>query len=229
MKVAYSLKQKMKIATFLFAIMACMILIRILEDKSVKSMNESFVSMYNDRLIPATDLFYIAENIFAKKYTLDSFLYSGSPVKKDIPLLQNQFQKFNTTIDSLLKKYEKTFLVKKEKEQLKELKVRLVNSIAAEQNVISLSDSHSIEDGRKLYETVGRATSRKTLQQVTELMTLQIHVGQELIESSASMVHRSKLYSTLQIALAVLIGILVVGIISASNVVQVKNDKFNLN
>lgn len=229
MKVAYSLKQKMKIATFLFAIMACMILIRILEDKSVKSMNESFVSMYNDRLVPATDLFYIAENIFAKKYTLDSFLYSGNPEKKDVGLLKTQFGKFNTTIDSLMKKYEKTFLVKQEKEQLKELKIRLIGSIAAEQHVIALSDSHSIEDGRKLYETVGRATSRRTLQQLTELMTIQTQVGQELIQSSASMVSRSKLYSTLQIALAILIGILVVGIISASNVVQVKNDKFNLN
>lgn len=229
MKIAYSLKQKMKIATFLFAIMACTILIRFLEDKSVKSMNESFVSMYNDRLIPATDLFYISENIFAKKYTLDSFLYSGNPDKKDVKLLKSQFGKFNNTIDSLMKKYEKTFLVKQEKEQLIELKVRLVNSIAAEQNVISLSDTHSIEDGRKLYETVGRETSRKTLQKLTELMTIQTQVGKELILSSESMVSRSKLYSTLQIALAVLIGILVVGIISASNVVQVKNDKFNLN
>ncbi|WP_316841350.1 MCP four helix bundle domain-containing protein [Pedobacter gandavensis] len=229
MKVAYSLKQKMKIATFLFAIMACTILIRFLEDKSVKSMNESFVSMYNDRLVPATDLFYIAENIFAKKLTLDSFLYSGNPEKKDVELLKTQFKKFNGTIDSLMKKYEKTFLVKQEKEQLKELKIRLIGSIAAEQHVISLTDSHSILDGRKLYETVGRATARRTLQQLTELMTIQTQVGQELIQSSASMVSRSKLYSTLQIALAVLIGILVVGIISASNVVQVKNDKFNLN
>ncbi|WP_316747171.1 MCP four helix bundle domain-containing protein [Pedobacter gandavensis] len=229
MKVAYSLKQKMKIATFLFAIMACTILIRILEDKSVKSMNESFVSMYNDRLVPATDLFYIAENIFAKKLTLDSFLYSGNPEKKDVNLLKTQFANFNTTIDSLMKKYEKTFLVKQEKEELKELKIRLIGSMAAEQHVISLTESHSIEDGRKLYETVGRATSRRTLQQLTELMTIQTQVGQELIQSSESMVSRSKTYSSLQIALAVLIGILVVGIISASNVVQVSNDKFNMN
>lgn len=143
--------------------------------------------------------------------------------------MKTQFGKFNTTIDSLMKKYEKTFLVKQEKEQLKELKIRLIGSIAAEQHVIALSDNHSVEDGRKLYETVGRATSRRTLQQLTELMTIQTQVGQELIQSSASMVSRSKLYSTLQIALAILIGILVVGIISASNVVQVKNDKFNLN
>lgn len=219
----------MKIATFLFAIMACMMLIRFLEDKSVKSMNESFVSMYNDRLIPATDLFYIAENIFAKKYALDSFLYSGSLPEINADGLKAQVLKFDAVIDSLLKKYEKTFLVKQEKEQLQELKDRLLTSIAAEQHVIAMSINHTLADGRKLYETVGRETSRKTVQKLTELMSIQTQVGQELIQNSESMVSRSKLYSTLQIALAILIGILIVGIISASNVVQVRNDKFNLN
>lgn len=219
----------MKIATFLFAIMACMMLIRFLEDKSVKSMNESFVSMYNDRLIPATDLFYIAENIFAKKYALDSFLYSGNLPEKSAEGLKKQFLQINTVIDSLLKKYEKTFLVKQEKQQLQELKDRLLSSITAEQHVIAMSISHTLTDGRKLYETVGRETSRKTVQQLTELMSIQTQVGQELIQNSESMVSRSKLYSTLQIALAILIGILIVGIISASNVVQVRNEKFNLN
>ncbi|WP_342328648.1 MCP four helix bundle domain-containing protein [Pedobacter sp. FW305-3-2-15-E-R2A2] len=229
MKFAYSIKQKMKIATLLFAIMACMILIRILEDKSVKSMNESFVSMYNDRLVPATDLFYIAENIFAKKYALDSFLYSGKLSQSDAAGLKEQFTAFNATIDSLLKKYEKTFLVKKEKQQLTELKSRLVGLIAAEQHVMALSLSHTLEDGRKLYETIGRENGLKTMEKLTDLMNIQTQVGQELIQNSASMVSRSKLYSTLQIALAVLIGVLIVGIISASNVVQVRNDKFNLN
>ena len=30
-------------------------------------MNNAFVSMYNDRLIPAADLFYVAELLFEKK------------------------------------------------------------------------------------------------------------------------------------------------------------------
>ena len=57
----------MKIAGLLFCIMACTLLIRFLEDKSVKNMNKSFVSMYNDRLIPATDLFFVAEHTYQKK------------------------------------------------------------------------------------------------------------------------------------------------------------------
>lgn len=229
MKFAYSIKQKMKIATLLFAIMACMILIRFLEDKSVKSMNESFVSMYNDRLVPATDLFYIAENVYAKRYALDSFLYYGTPELANVEQLKTQFLKLNAGIDTLIHKYEKTFLVKSEKEQLIALKNRLLSSIETEGNIIALSISHTLADGRKLYETVGRETSRKTLDKLTDLMRIQTQVGQELIQNSEFMVSRSNLYSTLQVALAILIGILIVGILSASNVVQIRNDKFNLN
>lgn len=229
MKFAYAIKQKMKIATLLFSIMACMMLIRFLEDKSVKSMNESFVSMYNDRLVPATDLFYIAENVYAKKYALDSFLYALNVNPMAATALKDEFHVFNSRIDSLMQKYEKTFLVKQEQQQLLELKKRLVISMETERHVIAMSIDHTLSEGRKLYETVGRETYRKTIGQLTELMRIQTQVGQELIQSSESMVSRSKLYSTLQTALAIVIGVLIVGIISASNVVKVNQDKFNLN
>ena len=67
MKFAHSIKQKTKVALLLFCIMICLILVRILEDKSIKQMSESFASLYNDRLIPATDLFFIAEKLNLKK------------------------------------------------------------------------------------------------------------------------------------------------------------------
>ncbi len=70
----HTVKQKSKIAIFLFGVMACTILIRLLEDKSIKEMNNAFISMYNDRLIPATDLFYLAENLYAKRYLLESMI-----------------------------------------------------------------------------------------------------------------------------------------------------------
>ena len=62
MKFAHSIKQKTKVALLLFCIMVCLILVRILEDKSIKQMNNSFISLYNDRLIPATDLFLLPKN-----------------------------------------------------------------------------------------------------------------------------------------------------------------------
>ncbi|ETZ21219.1 MCP four helix bundle domain-containing protein [Pedobacter sp. V48] len=228
MRFAYSIKQKMKIAMLLFCIMACTILIRFLEDKSVKSMNESFVSMYNDRLIPATDLFYVAENAYAKKSMIEDFLNTYEQ-SFNAAVFKEQLASYNKAIDSLIKKYEKTFLVKQEKEKLIVLKDGLESTGKIEDQIMTFADKRDISSARKLYSQEGRASSKGTIQKLSELMRIQTQVGEELIKDSAFMVSGSKLYSTLQVALAILIGILIVGIVFTSNVVKINNDKFNLN
>ena len=229
MRLAFSVKQKIRIAALLFAVMTCSILIRFLEDQSVKSMNESFVSMYNDRLIPATDLFYIAENANAKKSLLEEALYSSEQPSGDQMSLTERLKSFNATIDSLMRKYKKTLLVKQEKAKLIELRQRLSDNVQAENNILTLLKNRNLTSARKLYENKGRASADLAIQKLSELMAIQKQVGQELIKDSAFMVSGSKIYSALQVALAIVIGILIVGIIFTSNVVKINNDKFNLN
>jgi len=228
MRFAYSIKQKVKIASLLFCVMACTILIRFLEDKSVKDMNESFVSMYKDRLIPATDLFYVAQNTYAKRSLLESALYTQlsniTPVA-----LSDQLNGFNMVIDSLIKKYEKTFLIAQEKQHLIELKDRLENTARVDAELLELLRNKDFDKAGSLYENAGRISSDRTIQKLSELMGIQTRVGEELIRDSAYMVSGSKLYSTLQIALAIVIGVLIVGIVFTSNVVKINNEKFNLN
>lgn len=225
---AYSVKQKMKIAVLLFCIMACTLLIRFLEDKSVKSMNESFVSMYNDRLIPATDLFYVAENAYLKKSLFEDALY-GVAQPLNISELKLELGRLNASIDSLINKYEKTFMVKQEKAQLNELKKGIVGTIAIENAILSIAKDHGVDEARKLYNSEGRASSTKTIKKLSELMSIQKQIGEELIKDSAFMVSGNKLYSGFQVVLAIVIGILIVGIVFTSNVVKINNDKFNLN
>lgn len=219
----------MKIAVLLFCIMACTILIRFLEDKSVKSMNESFVSMYNDRLIPATDLFYVAENAYAKKSMIEEFLNTATEQSFSPAAFKEQLAYYNRAIDSLIKKYEKTFLVKQEKEKLIVLKDGLESTGQIEDKILKFAANRDITNARKLYDQEGRASSKGTIQKLSELMRIQTQVGEELIKDSAFMVSGSKLYSTMQVALAIVIGILIVGIVFTSNVVKINNDKFNLN
>jgi hypothetical protein len=228
MRFAYSVKQKMKIAGLLFCIMACTLLIRFLEDKSVKNMNESFVSMYSDRLIPATDLFFVAEHTYQKKSSLELALYG--PQQSFTPTgLGAQLNRLNVSIDSLIGKYSRTFLVKQEKRQLDELKKSLSSAAKVEDRILATAASHGIAEARELYISEGRASSAMTIKKLAELMRIQRQIGEELIKDSAFMVSGNKLYSTFQVALAILIGVLIVGIVFTSNVVKINNDKFNLN
>ncbi|WP_316806543.1 MCP four helix bundle domain-containing protein [Pedobacter agri] len=222
MKFAFSLKNKLKIAFLLFCIMCCTLLIRFLEDKSVTKINESFISMYNDRLIPATDLYFIAENLYHKNAILQDAL-AGNKFHPSASL--SKIDSHNQKIDSVINKYELTLLVKQEKTFLDDLKIALSAQQQLEHKILSLAES----EGKEIYETLGRNASKQTLAKLSALIKIQSKVGDELIKDSKIFVSGTKIYSTFQGILAVIIGIMIVSIISASNMVKIQNDKFNLN
>lgn len=222
MKFAFSLKNKLKIAFMLFCIMCCSLLIRFLEDKSVQKINESFISMYNDRLIPATDLYFIAENLYHKDAVLQDIASGGNSTS----LHQHTIiKRHNERIDSVINKYELTMLVKEEEIFLADFKLALRNQQQLERKMLSLAGY----EAEIIYEAVGKNASIQTLAKLSALIKIQTKVGNELMKDSRILVSGTKIYSTLQGILAVIIGIMIVSIVSASNMVKIQNDKFNLN
>ncbi|MGF1925586.1 MAG: MCP four helix bundle domain-containing protein [Bacteroidia bacterium] len=223
MSFKHTVKQKSKIAIFLFGVMVCTLLIRVLEDKSIREMNNAFVSMYNDRLIPATDLFYLAENLYAKRYLIETMVQEKSPVIK-IELVK-KLGSHDSNINGLVAKYEKTFLTPQEKKYLDELKSEL--KINNDMENLLLTDKTPANKEEFIQQTT--ASFNSIAKKLTELTQIQRKVGEELIKDSNYVASGSSLYSNIQFALAIIIGILIVAIITTSNVVKVANEKFNLN
>lgn len=227
MKFAYSLKQKTKIAILLFLIMACTILIRVLEDRSIKNMEKAFTSLYNDRLVPATDIFYISEKLYAKRFLLEIFVYSDEN-KLSVSQLNAKLKTYDKEIDTLLAKYEKTYLVTNEKNHLTELKVKLLENKVLEKNILLNANSLDKTSLRKLYDN-GEKSFLDMSALLTQLTKIQTVVGEQLKEDSQQIVRGTNLYSTVQLLIAIVIGGLIVSILAASNVMNIRNDKFNLN
>ncbi|MBB6237241.1 hypothetical protein HDC90_001861 [Pedobacter sp. AK013] len=223
MKFAFSLKNKLKIAVLLFCIMCCTLLIRFLEDKSVERINESFISMYNDRLVPATDLYFIAENLYYKNEILQDILLDNGIIHPSVGMVK--MNKHNRKIDSVINKYELTLLVKQEKSFLNDLKSALTIQQGLEAKILNVAGT----EGRTIYESLGRKATNQTLAKLSALIKIQSKVGNELIKGSEIFVSGTKIYSTLQVILAIVIGIMIVAIVSASNAVKIQNEKFNLN
>ncbi len=222
MKFAFSLKNKLKVAFLLFCIMCCTLLIRVLEDKSVAKINESFISMYNDRLVPATDLYFIAENLYHKNIILqDALMDQQARSLNSI----SRINRHNRRIDSVINKYELTLLVEQEQAFLNELKKSLNLQQQLEMRVLNSRG----DERNRIYESTGRSITNQTLAKLSALIKIQSKVGSELIKDSKIFVSGTKIYSTLQGVLAVLIGVMIVSIISASNMVKIQSDKFNLN
>lgn len=228
MKFAYSLKQKTKIAILLFLIMACTILIRLLEDRSIKNMEKAFSSLYNDRLVPATDIYYISEKLYAKRFHLETFVYSDQN-KLTVQQLHNKLKACDKHIDTLLAKYEKTFLVKNEKNHLTELKVKLLENKVLEKNILLNSNNLDKTALRRLYDSSAEQSFLDISNTLTQLTKVQTVVGEQLKEESQKIVRGTNLYSTLQLLIAIIIGALIVSILAASNVMNIRNDNFNLN
>ncbi|WP_199117873.1 MCP four helix bundle domain-containing protein [Pedobacter sp. ASV28] len=228
MKFSYSIKQKTKIALLLFCIMACTILIRLLEDRSIKNMEKAFSSLYNDRLVPATDIFYISEKLYTKRLLLETFIYSDNN-KLTTNQLNEKLRACDREIDTLLTKYEKTFLVKNEKNRLTELKVKLLENKVLEKNILINANSFSKTTLRKMYENTFDQSFLGISTLLSQLTKIQTTVGEELKNESQKIVSGTNLYSNMQLVLAIIIGILIVSIVFASNVMNIRNDKYNLN
>ncbi|TKC03075.1 MCP four helix bundle domain-containing protein [Pedobacter cryotolerans] len=224
MKATHSIKQKTKVAVLLFCIMVCTILIRVLEDHSIKNMGNAFTSLYNDRLIPATDLFYISESIYAKRFLVDNHL-SATTIDEQ---LSEKLAKHNTTIDSLLKKYEQTFLVRNEKNHLIQLKNKLIENKKLEAKILNIPIEASTATLLEFNKTASKSY-QQIFENLTALTKIQTKVGEELIKESKSIIAGTNIYSNIQLLLAVVIGILIVSIMFTSNVIKVKQEKFNLN
>lgn len=224
MKFAHSIKQKTKVAILLFCIMVCTILIRILEDHSIKNMGNAFTSLYNDRLIPATDLFYISESIYAKRFLIDNHLNAIETDKN----LNEKLNKHDANIELLLKKYEQTFLVKFEKNHLIQLKNKLIENKTIEKTILNIPLNATIET-RLAFNKMISKSYQEIFENLTALTKIQTKVGEELIKESKSIIAGSNIYSNIQLVLAVVIGVLIVSIMFTSNVIKVNQEKYNLN
>lgn len=228
MKFSFYIQQKLKIAILLFLVMGCTILIRILEDKSVNDMNTSFKSLYNDRLIPSVLLHDINLLLTEKNWTLEKYIQGSVEIQPDY--ISSVIAINNKKIDSLLLIYDKTYIVETEASQLKNLKTAIKEYKIQENQVITYILNNQRALANNLYEINAKKTYLKISQNINYLLTTQINVGSELINDVDDIVSGTKLYSAIQIGLAIVIGLLIMGILFAvKSTKTVPQKDFHLN
>ena len=145
----------------------------------------------------------------------------------DKGILKHNLSAYDKSIDSLLGKYEKTYLVSNEKDYLADLKNKLASTRKIEAEI---ADQQAFtKESRDIANLSIERYFKGLFDKLAELTQIQTKVGEELIKESQSNVSGSKAYSSIQFVLAIVIGILIVSILYTSNVINIKNEKFNLN
>ncbi|MEJ7558303.1 MAG: MCP four helix bundle domain-containing protein [Pedobacter sp.] len=228
MKLAYGVKQKTKIAAILLCILACTMSIRALEERNIKSLNSSFSSVYSDRLVPTILLFDIAEHLHARSALFNIVSYDESDVRLPADFNVN-IAAHDAAIRELLTKYEKTYLVESEKQQLRKLKSLLTEYKLVEHQIALYTHLKDTLSARRILDLKRNTTFDAAFKSLKALMNIQNQVGEELIKDSTFIISDSKLYSALQSALAVIIGVLIVNLVFVSKVTIRPTDNFHLN
>ncbi|SDL88258.1 MCP four helix bundle domain-containing protein [Siphonobacter aquaeclarae] len=228
MKWTFIIQQKMKAALALGSIMLLIVLSNFVSRGNLRGVGDAFVSMYQDRLIPAVDLIYLTDHLYSKRLLVEKTILSGdSPASA---ALQSTVAAHNQSLDSLLAAFAKTKLVDQESKTLSALKLQLAEYNRLETRILALSSGGSQEEARALFDGVAAGSFRETLQSLSALTEIQSKVGKELIKSSNGEVAQMKSLAMAQMALAVIVALVIFALIySSSAFIQPKSNSFHLN
>jgi hypothetical protein len=226
MKWTFVIQQKLKVAVLLGVVMCVVVLFNIILQKNISDINNSVNSIYEDRLIPATDIFYLSENLHHRQLLVEQFLFRDG---SDIELLKASLDQHNRKMDALIQKYEKTYLVKEESMFLEKFKRSVENYSSVESRILALSAVQQKPGAIKLYEASGRASIESTINQLTSLTTIQSSVGEKLVNDTKGIVATSNFLSDLQLVLAIVIGLMITSLVISSKIINQPQAKFRWN
>ena len=225
MKWAFAIQRKIRLAIALAIMMLLIILLSLWESYNVNKISKSFRSIYEDRLIPAVDLYLISGHIQTKRNKLVSFLFTD---KISVEEIKNVLSLENKQLDTLINKYEKTYLVKAETNHLQNLKKNLKIFERDELLLINASLENK-EFARNLYLNTTINYYENIDQDLILLTQVQTQIGKELLAESSKSQSSSSLISQLQIVVAIILGLIIMILIITDKQVILKQEKYNLN
>ena len=213
--------------------MVAIILGTVLSRNNIKGIDKSFSSIYQDRLIPATTIIYLTENLYNKRLSLEKYLFSEERVEHGAVTLQ--LNQYNKNLDSLIKAFEKTYLVEEEARILSHFRSRLKAYVLLENQIVAEQKSGNSGLAKEIFEGSGAVAFQSSLTHLTELAKIQSEVGNKLMLKSKTDFAGFAMLSFLQIGLAIVLGLIILVLIKNSNIInspdilKTKGQNFHMN
>lgn len=225
MKWSYKINQKLLFAFILTFIMIVILGTAYFNKQNVEDMAQNTNSMYNDRLVPATDFFHIAENLYQKRYELEEFVNAEKDHNnKDQTIFQKQQ---NEHIDALLNKFEQTYLVENEVHLLAAFKKSLSQYKKVESEILK---TEKTELRKTIFYEKGLPHFDDMIDELGALNDVQFLVGSELASACTHEAASNQLLSYVQVILVFILGVLAQGLLYAYKTIHPKAPQnFRLN
>lgn len=217
MKWVFSIQPKIK-AAFLLAIICVAVLVNMFwERQNISDINDSFSSIYEDRLLPATYVFHLTDHLYQKRLILERYFYKNAQtdLEKDVIALQNH----DIAMDTLIKDFEATYLVEKEGKLLKDFKRELRAYNDLEQEFVSdLKKDFTSEISENAFAKLFDAAKGE----LTQLSQIQIDVGKKMKEDSGRKAASTNLLTNLDALFIIVMGLIIQVLIFTSKTVVPK-------
>jgi hypothetical protein len=225
MKWAFAVQRKIRLAIMLAVLMLFIMIFSLLESYNITRISKSFNSIYEDRLIPAVDLYSIADHIHSKRNQLFTYLFTDRISRSEI---DTYIREENAKMDKLISKYESTYLVKAESNYLSSLKKNIRDYRRDELLLITTADKNK-EAAKNLYLSTTVHLYNELNKDLMRLTQVQTQVGKELLTESKKSESSSGFITQLQFVIAIILGLVIMILVITDKQVHIRQDKYNLN
>lgn len=203
MKWAFYIKYKLRAAAVLTIIILVILVGNLSERKSFSNLDSSMTSIFNDRLKPSSYLYEISQNLYEKRLLLHATRQPGETAEK--------IREHNSSIASLMRAYETTYLTNEERQQWNNFRKHLQDYNLLE-NTWLASAMNASQPTASMVQAFDL-----TLDNLNHLNKIQVGEGNNLRKSSHSIVSNNLMFSSLEISLLVVLSLFTLILLSATD------------
>lgn len=188
---------KLKAAIILTFLIVLIFGKNVLERRSFNELGDTFVSVYEDRLVVESYIFSISEKLFRIK-----LLVNHCQFESDYSHVLDEISAYEEEILGVVNEFERTSLTTIEKEFLTDFKTIISDNLRISDYGLLYSDDKGINEAKvKEYN----AYIEKALLDLEELSQIQIEEGKRLAQNSEKVVNKSKIWAQFEVAALIIL------------------------
>jgi len=227
MKWSYFIRQKVKAAILLTGILVVVVLASLSMNHAMQYMDQSIESVYADRLKPAVDLVHLSELFHRKRILMQSFLAGQSPMM--IQELKLELTADNAQSDSLISSFEKTRLIDAEEKKLDVFKADMTAYVNLENSVLQLEQTSRRKEAIMLFEIQGGRIFQQGVSTLHAIADIQSDIGGKAVKNAHRQAAGGFIIISLLIAICVIGGLVILGLLRKERLLDHKSEMFHLN
>lgn len=202
MKLWKGLNNRGRILALLLASLVLLNLIVLVTSANLKSFSGSFASMYNDRLIPSTDIAQILEYSYKDRLFLEDIIF-----RDNRETTRGELERNHQLLEKTFKKYKKTYFTEEETEHAAQFKNALKTYRGFEEQILNLLEEGKQQEAEALFTGPGNRAFQQMIHELHLLSGIQVSVGRLLYEQADNRIKIIKMVAYFSLFVSLLIAI----------------------